>query len=170
MGIEREIKLKVPDDFDLEYYLINNGGKLIKREKQIDLYLDFDDLRIKSSGSALRLRISGKNYFITFKGPQKEDLIKNRDEYEVKVSDYGQTLKIFESIGIKEKFRITKDRATVRFNGLNFEIDDVEGLGKFVEIEVKFDKEVERVKKIMEMAGVKWNPILKGYAELKAEK
>ncbi|MGC8664570.1 MAG: class IV adenylate cyclase [Nitrososphaeria archaeon] len=170
MGNEREIKLKVPEDFNLEDYLINNGGKLIKKEKQIDIYLDFDDLRIKSSGSALRLRISDKNYFITFKGPQKKDIVKNRDEYEVKVSDYEQTLKIFESIGIKEKFRIIKNRSTVRFNGLNFEVDDVEGLGKFVEIEVKSDKEIEQVKKIIEIAGIEWNPILKGYAELKVKK
>ncbi len=163
---EREIKLRVPDGFDLEDYLIKNGGRLIGKDRQIDLYLDFDDFRIKNSGSALRLRISGKGCFVTFKGPQKEDIVKNRDEYEVKVSDHEKALKIFESIGIKERLRVIKYRSTVLFKSLNFEIDDVEGLGRFVEIEIKSDKEIEKVKKIIRKAGIKWHPILKGYADL----
>lgn len=170
MAEEREIKLKFPEDLDFEGFLIGRGGKFIKKERQIDLYLDFDDFKLKNSGSALRLRISGNECFLTFKGPQKKDIIKNRDEYEIKVSDHTLALKIFESLGIKEKLRVVKDRSIIMFEGLKFEIDNVENLGNFVEVEIKSDEEIEKVKKIAQAAGIEWKPILKGYAELLAEK
>jgi adenylate cyclase class 2 len=170
MPLEREIKLKVPEDVDLESFLLSNGGFFLKKEKQIDIYLDFDDYKIKKSGSALRIRFSGHDCFLTFKGPQKEDIVKNREEYEVKVSDGEQALKILKSIGLAEKLRIVKERTTVRYEGLNFEIDTVEGLGKFVEIEIKSNEEIQKVKTIADKAGITWSPILKSYAELISEK
>ncbi|MFP3132797.1 MAG: class IV adenylate cyclase [Nitrososphaeria archaeon] len=170
MPLEREVKLKVPEDVDLESFLLRNGGFFLKKEKQIDVYLDFDDFKIKKSGSAFRIRFSGNYCFLTFKGPQKEDIVKNREEYEVMVSDGEQLLKILKSIGLDEKLRIAKERTTIGYEGLNFEIDVVEGLGKFVEIEIKSDNDIQKVKTIIEKAGILWSPILKSYAELLTEK
>jgi adenylyl cyclase CyaB, putative len=170
MPLEREVKLKVPENVDLESFLLRNGGFILKKEKQIDIYLDFDDFKIKKSGSALRIRFSGYDCFLTFKGPQIEDIVKNREEYEVKVSDGEQLLKILKFIGLNEKLRIAKERVTIRYEDLSFEIDMVERLGKFVEIEIKSDEEIQKVKTIIEKAGITWNPILKSYADLISEK
>ena len=169
MAIEKEVKLKVPSAVPLKEFLLKEGGIYVGAEVQEDHYLDFDDLRIKKAGSALRIRKSGEKAKLTYKGPLLENKIKAREEIEAEVQDIDALIKILERIGLKVKIIVKKVRETIFYKGLNFEIDSVERLGDFLEVEVKDEEQLKIVKETVERIGIKWDPIIKSYAEMLEE-
>ncbi|MGC8568659.1 MAG: class IV adenylate cyclase [Nitrososphaeria archaeon] len=170
MSVEMEAKLRVPDNFNLEEFLLKKGGVLLGREEQVDIYLDFEDLRLKRSGRALRIRFTAAGHRLTYKGPLIDAPVKAREEIEVEVSDGSSLLRIFEHLGFRAFIRVKKARSRVLLNGLIYEIDDVEGLGRFVEVEVRTAEELNRAREVLTQAGLEWSPIMKSYAELLDER
>lgn len=165
--MEREIKVAI-EDYNKTRRILSDKGRLLGSEEQIDVYLGSKCLQ---EGSALRVRMgSSSGAWITYKGPLVEDVVKTREEVEVKVDNFESALRIFILSGFKELIRVKKTREAYLLDGLVVELDLVDGLGAFVEIEVKDDEELSRARGIISLLGIKWAPIKEGYAELLAKK
>lgn len=165
--MEREVKLSV-DDYERVRRALEGIGRPLGSEDQLDVYLGSACL---PGGSALRVRSSSSGgAWITYKGPLLEDEVKKREEVEVGVSGFDEALRLLLLAGFRELIRVRKRRETFEVEGLRVELDSVEGLGAFVEMEVRGDAELSRARGIAESLGLSWSPIKEGYAELLARK
>jgi len=86
----------------------------------------------------LRIRIQNDGKVIlTAKSPKaksgNESLVKR--EHEVVVSSADETRNILSMLGLQEAVRVIKKRQTTHCNDYEICLDDVEGLGSFIELE-----------------------------------
>ncbi len=86
-------------------------------------------------------------------------LIKDRrneefDEIEVKVGDFEKTREILKRLGFKEDVWVKKHRYVYKLGDATFELNHVEGLGDFLDIEVISDNPEDAKNKIWEIAGM----------------
>jgi len=124
----------------------------------VDLILDYDDMRLLLRDSLLRIRKEDRSLLITYKGPRSPDVAhKEREEMEGElgskesllalkmagvdvdreIKDEEMLLKFLSSKGIKVRVVVKKFRSVIqldRWKSLVF-LDEVEGLGDYVEIE-----------------------------------
>lgn len=169
MPLEREVKLRVSHSNFIE--AIRSAGltyELADPNFQEDIYLDFDDCRLMLSDSALRVRVSDGIVWVTYKGPRRlEGGEKVREEIEgllgsEECGDVMKMLGILEKcpkdltsfledlrrFGLNEKARVRKKRRELKVSGLTLKIylDEVDGLGEFVEVEG--EGSIELIKKL----------------------
>jgi adenylate cyclase class IV len=156
--LEREVKLRVNhSEFLRSLESLGLDYEIIGSDSQEDIYLDFDDCRLMLNDAALRIRVTGKGTLLTYKGPRSiVNGEKLREEIEgslgseecdsalralgipLKCSkDLEEMMERLKDYGITEKLRVRKVRRELRINGINGKVylDDVEGLGEFVEVE-----------------------------------
>lgn len=165
--MEREVKVALNNYEDIRQRLLALG-RHIGSEEQLDVYLTSECL---PKGSAIRVRVGSESGArITYKGPLVEDVVKTREEIEIKVESFESALKLLLLTGFKELIRVKKRRETYIIKGLKLELDLVEGLGGFIEIEVKDDEELLKAKNVILSLGAPWAPIKEGYAELLAKR
>lgn len=137
-------------EVELKFPLLNHealAGKLdvvAKREKQGELQKDSyytpehrDFIAEKPVREWLRVRESENNCSLTYKNWHKE---KNRntvscDEFETRVSDAEALKKILESLDFKRVVFVEKKRSTWKYKEAEIAVDDVAGLGFFIELE-----------------------------------
>lgn len=138
--IECEVKVCV-DDVDLNVLrgrLIDSGFKFYNRWFEEDYYIDFRSCRCYVEDSALRIRkyvFDGVvKYKLTFKGPRIGVEAKVREEIEMDLND-DTLLKIFRKLGFRDII-VRKVREKYSRGDLNVYLDDVDGLGRFIEVEV----------------------------------
>ena len=87
-----------------------------------------------SNDAFLRIRVKDNSKILfTVKKPMKNDL--DALEHEVEVSSKEEMEQAILLMGFKEAVRINKTRQTTTYNGCEICIDDVEGLGGFIEME-----------------------------------
>ncbi len=173
MTMEREVKLKVDDMAGLLERLTALGASHAGHRMQIDRYLDMEDGILSNRGDTLRVRQEGDSCFITFKGKQLNDELKLREELETQVGSCETMLEIMKRIGFITKITVKKVRDSYKINYSKLkdaviEVDQVDGLGDFIEIELRDNMEVQEVRELVERLGVKWLPIKEGYADMLA--
>jgi adenylate cyclase class 2 len=166
MVMEREVKLRIEDYNSLVRGLKRLGAELESRREQVDHYLDFQDNRLKNSGNSLRIRQEGNKCYITFKGKLLNDEIKSREELETNVGDCKVMLEILNRLGITNKIIVKKERESYVLNEIIIEVDKVEGLGNFIEIEIVDQRQLQNVKKLVNDLNIDWMPIKVGYADM----
>ena len=105
--LEIEVKIQIVDPLRVRKNLLQSGATLYKeRHFEDNMIWDLPDKSLFQKKSALRLRISGKKAFLTFKGPQqKSRKFKVREEFETEVKNPQQTIKILQSLGYRMAFR-----------------------------------------------------------------
>lgn len=165
MKKEVEILVKV---FDKKEKVIKklNFLKFLGNKKTTDIYF-FDpkrnDLKPDKKGqlkNCLRLRDKNKEYSVAY----KVDHFNNKgvwlysDEYESQVSDFKKTNDIFQKLGLKELIRIENIKSTFINNKYEIVLEDVKGLGIFMEVERHIVSNKEDIIKIKEEI---WNWIKK---------
>ena len=74
------------------------------------------------------------------------------EEVEVKVEDFEKTREILKRLGFEEDIWVKKHRYVYKLGDVTFELNRVEGLGDFLDIEVISDDPVEAKKRIWEIA------------------
>ncbi|MDN5320589.1 MAG: adenylate cyclase, class 2 [Thermococcaceae archaeon] len=174
-----EIELKGYAD-DKVFERVRETFEFMRKEIHEDIYFNHPCRDFAETDEALRIRIKRFNghyeAFLTYKGPKLDELSKTRKEIEVRVDDVDTYLELLRLLGFKEVLTVEKIREKYYVEkGVTITLDDVEGLGKFVEIEklAKDEKEVEReVPRLMEILkslGVKKFE-RKSYLELLLEK
>ena len=141
--IEREVKIRIRGDSEsvVEWFK-SRGFTLSDSCYEEDHYFAHPCRDLRLTDEALRLRFrrcdSGARYYLTYKGPRlTEGVVKSRLEIEAELSsEQGKIIgEILKRIGFDDKFVVRKERVIMKGSGLNISIDDVEGLGLFVEIE-----------------------------------
>jgi adenylate cyclase class 2 len=171
MEIERKAKLR--DKARLVRYLQANKFDKKGEKHQIDTYFE-PESGINFEGKYLRVR---------------EDLIKKTnsldfhiarddfatEEYETKIDNPGVAKRILEELKMKERCVVDKKRESFQKGNVTIEIDDVKGLGDFVEVEIISDDEENSQKEVMRILseiGVNKEDVVSGagYPDLIAEK
>ncbi|NJD99185.1 class IV adenylate cyclase [Thermococcus sp. LS1] len=141
--IEIEVKGYADDEV---FERVRENFKLIRREYHEDTYFQHPCRDFAETDEALRIRIRRFNghfeAFMTYKGPKIDTNSKTRKEIEVPLSDPDKHTEILESLGFKEVLTIEKTREKYYVDkGIVIALDEVEGLGKFIEIEALAESE-----------------------------
>ena len=146
--MEVEVKFRV--EFErMKAKIESLGARFIREELQEDVYFSVPfptQLRVReipNLGEA----------FLTYKEIKDPGRNEEFDEIEVGVSDASKTREILKRLGFKEDVTVRKRRLVYRLDNVTFELNDVEELGGFLDIEVISDDVEEAKKKIWEMAG-----------------
>ncbi|MCX8000634.1 MAG: class IV adenylate cyclase [Leptospiraceae bacterium] len=132
---------------------IKKIAKFFEEKEEFDVYLSHPCRDFAKTDEALRLRVE-KKVKLTYKGPKIDAETKSREEVNVVVNDFEETLKLLEFLGFKKFRTVKKLRKIYRMDNAIICVDSVEGLGDFIEIEVEGGLErKEEIFKIAEMLG-----------------
>jgi adenylate cyclase class 2 len=123
--------------------LEQRGSQIGDANSQIDVYFSHPAKDFGKTDEALRLRIEGESGSLTYKGPKVDSITKSRLELELALPSGQEQLTKFRelltALGFEIFLEIKKERrkALVDWLGTRIEVslDQVEGLGVFVELE-----------------------------------
>lgn len=136
-GIETEIKLRLPDAATGRKLLRRAGLKVKRRRKfESNLVYDTAEFSLRQRGELLRLRLSGRDMVLTFKGRPVPARHKTREEIETALGDITVMDQILRHLGFQVVFRYEKYRteyAPARGTGV-VTLDETP-IGVFLEIE-----------------------------------
>jgi adenylate cyclase class 2 len=163
-----EVEVKAPADGLIEKK-VAALGKYVKKEVQTDTYFQHPCRDFRKTDEAFRVRAAGKKFYLTYKGPKAKSDLKIRREIEFPVSE--KIYELLTALGFTRTLVVKKTRKYYSIRGLEVALDNVTGLGRFIEIE---SREAGSEKKIMQLAkklGIKEESITtKSYSELIEEK
>ncbi len=176
MSIEYEAKVGVEDLNMVEERLQTLGAQLIDIVDEEDTYIDLNpciDMALRDV--ALRIRIyrsvisNRERCELTYKGPRKSRDLKIRKEITVAIDSGYKAIDIFRELGFRS-ITIYKRRKIYRYGVAKIFLDDVKGLGKFVEIEIEnvnsIDEFREILTKILDTLNLPKQLIPKSYLEI----
>jgi len=163
MRYEVEQKHRVGDAAALIARLAARGVTLEPPLEQSDEYFAHPARDFAKTDEALRIRTSGEKCFVTYKGPKLDAATKTRRELELPLhpDDGGarQFAELLAALGFTPVATVRKRRRQFRIRHAGHDVegslDDVDGVGGFVELELVADDlsldEARRV--IRELAG-----------------
>jgi adenylate cyclase class 2 len=143
--LEVEMKFPVADYAGIEERLARAGAPLAAVLDEEDHYFNGPDRDFARTDEALRLRRIGSANRVTYKGPKRDPQTKTRTEIEIPLAEGDAVAHDFKQILIHLGYRpsgvVRKHRRIYRLSGYAFPVevclDQVEGLGRFAEIEVQ---------------------------------
>lgn len=139
----KEIEVEVAFDNSKEEVINILSRFNFKGDKEIcDTYY-FDPLRTNLQpesdlrlNETFRVRKNDKGCFLTYKKQHFEGkLWVYSDEYETKIEDPNVLEKIIEMIGLEVLIRVHNKRKVYSYKDFEIELEDVENLGVFIEVE-----------------------------------
>lgn len=144
MDLEVELKFRMLDAVQMETLLRQRGAIESGTERQIDRYFNHPSRDFRSTDEAFRIRTSGNENCITYKGAVLGTAAKTRHEIEIGFADGPQTveqlMEVLRLLSFRFVREVEKSRRsfTLKENGRAFELalDTVPGLGAFLEIEL----------------------------------
>ncbi len=158
MPVEIEAKLEVESLLPIQARLRALDAKFVAHQDQQDLYCDNAQDQMVKQDKCLRVRIEttdqGTQSFITFKGPKQKSNVKCRQEIEMCVSDSDQAKRLLEGLGYEQKIKVHKHRELWRFKECLIGLDQVTGLGAYVEIEGPSTRVIHEVQKDLELGNL----------------
>jgi adenylate cyclase class 2 len=148
--LEIEMKFPVADFADLERRLVEWGASAAATRADADEYFNAPDRDFARTDEALRLRRIGPANYVTYKGPKRDAQTKTRTEVEVALAagdhpaaDFAALLK---HLGYRPTAIVRKRRTIYHLarQGFDMEVclDDVEQVGRFVELEILAPEEM----------------------------
>lgn len=148
---EVELKLRADHD-DLREALAAHRADHVDSRTQTDTYYDAPHRDFAETDEALRIRHETPENGevvtkITYKGPLVESESKTREEHETVVDSEAALEGVLSGLGFEPAATVEKDREFYALEGYTISLDDVTGLGEFVEIEREAtESEVEAVR------------------------
>jgi len=144
MDLEVELKFPVAEPGQIANALAALGCRFSEPLDQADLYFAHPARDFAQTDEALRLRRSGDEACITYKGPKLDAATKTRREIELPIAGgsegYARYRELLEALGFRAVLEVRKRRTqgTIDWEGTEIEValDDVVGLGAFVELEL----------------------------------
>lgn len=178
-ALEYEVETKHPvEDFEaIKHQILELGGTFQKTANQRDQYFAPPHKDYGQTDEALRVRSTDQGNFVTYKGPKIDQETKTRHELEIPVAAPQRFEELFACLDFKAVVAVEKrrDYYELQFQGLPFEVvlDDVKGLGKFVELETaceesKLEQAKSAVKELAKELGLS-DSIRTSYLELLME-
>ena len=150
--IEVEQKYQSPGNEKIEKALVRLGAKKVSSGPMEDVYFAHPSRDFGKSDEALRLRKLEAGAELTYKGPRmRTDGAKAREEITLTTDNPLTMQRIIERLGFKESYVLKKTRTSYMLDKLRVEIDNVYGLGEFVELEV-LTESPERSRQLLELA------------------
>jgi adenylate cyclase class 2 len=147
MQFEVEQKYRVDDPETLITRLTERGVALREPIVQSDQYFAHPARDFAQTDEAMRIRTVGPTSFVTYKGPKIDAKTKTRRELELPLaasdSDGSQFAELLAALGFtpvaivrkrRRKFHITRDGREVEGA-----LDEVDGVGTYVELELMAD-------------------------------
>ncbi len=149
--LEVETKYRVADHAPVEARLRGWGAVQAADHAEEDHYLNAPDRDFARTDEALRLRRIGDQNFLTYKGPRRDTLTKTRTELEISCppgdDPAAAYLALFEHLGYRRAAVVKKRRRIYDLDRDGFRLhvclDDVEAVGRFVELEIVADESRE---------------------------
>ena len=134
--MEYEVKIRVADLGPVRARLAALGIRPEGKATERDRYFNSPSRDFATTDEAIRIRTSGRETTLTYKGP-KVGLggIKAREELIAPVASAEPLGEILHRLGFPETAVVVKERETYRVEGTSVALDEVRGLGSFVEIE-----------------------------------
>ncbi len=144
MALEVEQKFAVADVAALQDRLTALGATPGKTLEQRDVYFAHPCRDFLTTDEALRIRQSGDHNYITYKGPKLDAATKTRREIELPLAAGAegreQTRQLLVALGFTSVIEVHKQRRlfTIRWrqHAIEVALDQVTGLGDFVELEI----------------------------------
>ena len=118
--------------------------KVLDCEVDTELF-EFSDRRLSAEGKTLRLRTLGDDCALTLKKGLKREGAKVMEAHETSVSNHAEMREILTMLGLKATKRWPKHRISYSFEGAHFELDTLEGIPTYLEIEGKSVPELKRL-------------------------
>jgi len=154
---EREVKLQIRDYEKVKETILRAGLKYTDTCLEEDYYYSHPCIDLSTTDEALRARKrrcnSSEHYTITYKGPRliEESGLKTRLELEVELtsSQWGIIRSIIEKLGFNVVAKVSKARALYTSHCVNAYLDELLGVGFYLELEIKCESGEELVKKIL---------------------
>lgn len=166
--LEVEIKAKVTGFSEILEKLKNLNAEFEKTEIQEDIYFAHPARDFSKTDEAFRVRQINDKFFLTYKGPKVDAETKTREEIEISVEK--NIIMILKKLGFSKWKSVKKTRKTYKLNDFIICLDDVPGLGKFIEIETNDYENKDKIFELLEELGIdKSKSITKSYAELVGE-
>ena len=110
------------------------------------MYYNEPNRDFKKTDEALRIRVSNGHAEVTYKGPKIDTETKAREEINVKIDDYQKFNNILEVLNFKRIKSVDKIQRHYECEGLSVMIDEVRDLGRFLEVEVLVEGNIEAAK------------------------
>ncbi|MFA6088791.1 MAG: class IV adenylate cyclase [Candidatus Woesearchaeota archaeon] len=151
----KEIEVKILDINKkiLENKLKSLSAKKVSEGELSTLYLDTKNKDIHHNKNMLRIRTSKNGVILCLKTKMEKKETKSADEYETKVSDLNNTLKILNCLGICVVEEVKKHRTSYKINNVHFDIDTYLGnysyIPTFFEIEAVNKKDILKYVKLL---------------------
>lgn len=151
--LEVEQKYRVSSHEPLRRLLPELAAVPLPFERHCDTYFRHPDRDFAQTGEAFRIREVNNSAVVTYKGPRLQGTVKIRQEIELPLADGTRDgwFDILHALGFKPTAQVRKTRDGFELiwlkRKLTIALDEVEGLGLFVEIEtiVETISEVEAV-------------------------
>jgi adenylate cyclase, class 2 len=152
---EVELKFPIADLTALGTNLDTLGARFSPPIQQTDHYFNHPARDFSQTDEALRIRQVGTENYITYKGPKLDPATKTRKEIELLVAPGAETPARFQELLIALGFRyvgaVKKARRIARVawqdHIVELALDEVIGLGSFLELEISADDDaLERAK------------------------
>ncbi len=150
--IEVESKYRSPGNERVRKTLSGLNAKRIREGFVEDAYFAHPAHDFGNSDEALRLRTIDGSAELTYKGPRMKDGgPKAREEVTCLLPAPLEMRRILERLGFEERLVVRKHRSSYLLDKLRVDVDEVEGLGEFVELEL-VTEEPRRAESLLEMA------------------
>lgn len=158
--IEVEVKIFINNISDLEHDLITLGFEKGELWTEKDVYFDNEARQITNADGALRIR-SCENMqdhksqaYLTYKGPKMDDVSMTRNEFETEIFSVDNGKEILNALGYTFAFQVNKNRQYYYYQDISACIDQVLGLGDFLELEILVAKEEEKTEALERLLNI----------------
>lgn len=140
---EVEAKGRVADLGEARRRAAALGGQRLGREEQRDTYYAHPQRDFAATDEALRVREAWGAAELTYKGPKLDARTKTREELTVKVEPPEAAGLILQRLGFRPVATVAKWRETWKVRKMEVALDEVDGLGAFVEVEAHAERAEE---------------------------
>jgi len=145
---EVEQKFPLTDEAALLSKLASLGSVPGEAKAQVDCYYSHPARDFAATDEALRIRRVGELNFITYKGPKLDPKTKTRREIELPLPPGAQVAieygRLLAALGFRPVAEVHKQRRLVvlewQSRQVEVAIDDVQRVGRFVELELSADE------------------------------
>ena len=144
--LEVEAKAHLDDPERIISSILDQGGREIYFTVQRDTYYRHPGRDFAATDEALRIREEQGRSFITYKGPKLDAETKSREELEVPLVDPGDLGVLLLRLGFEPVAVVEKRRRGYLVGTLEVCIDEVKGLGHFLEVEARECQDLEEGK------------------------
>jgi adenylate cyclase class 2 len=157
VATELEAKMRVPDHAPVRELLAAEGAARLGACMELNTFFDTADRSLLAQDKGLRVRhtcdfASGaEKHVVTYKGPQQDGALKNREEVELTADDGEQAALLLERLGYFPTLSFEKRRESWKLDDCLIELDELPQLGCFVEIEGPDEEAVLAVRETLDL-------------------